>query len=333
MEWNEIVLKRFLLVFALIAASTPTLFPTSINGQTQPKGIDPALMAKAKAGDAKSQLLVGFAYGKGDGVPTDLTQAAAWYRKAAENGDATAQFVLAWENYEGLGVPKDIGQADTWFRKAGAHAELIDLALAREYPFFSLMAPLLKSDEITVRFFYLGSLYEDGKDLPQDFSQAAFWFRRGAELGDAEAQSILGVLYAEGKGVPQDYAQAAAWDRKAAEQGDIDAQFNLGTLYVQGRGVPQDYKQAVEWLTKAAVQGEPHAQYNLAVMYWRGNGVPENDPVAYLWFDLAAARLNGPDRENAEKGRDACAKQLTPEVLSKAQEVASKWFAEHPAKQ
>ena len=61
-----------------------------INGQTQADGIDPALLARAKAGDAKSQLLVGFAYGNDN----HGAEAAGWYQKAAENGYATAQFVL-----------------------------------------------------------------------------------------------------------------------------------------------------------------------------------------------------------------------------------------------
>lgn len=51
---------------------------------------------------------------------------------------------------------------------------------------------------------------------------------RQAANGDAAAQCVLGVRYEQGKGVPQDYAQAAAWYRKAAEQGDATAQYYLG---------------------------------------------------------------------------------------------------------
>ena len=38
-----------------------------------------------------------------------------------------------------------------------------------------------------------------------------------ANAGDADAQYNLGASYYIGQGVPQDYAQAAAWYRKAAE--------------------------------------------------------------------------------------------------------------------
>ena len=59
-----------------------------------------------------------------------------------------------------------------------------------------------------------------------------------------------------GQGVPQDNAQAAAWFRKAAEQGDADAQYTLGELNVLGQGVPQDWAEAYFWLDLAAA-GKP----------------------------------------------------------------------------
>ena len=58
---------------------------------------------------------------------------------------------------------------------------------------------------------------------------------------------------------PKIYAQAAEWYRKAAEQGDAGAQFNLGHLYYDGQGVPQDYGEAVRWFRLAAAQGQEEA--------------------------------------------------------------------------
>jgi TPR repeat protein len=48
--------------------------------------------------------------------------------------------------------------------------------------------------------------------------------RKPAEQGDLEAQFNLGLLYANGIDVPKDLAQAAEWYRRAAEQGDARAQ-------------------------------------------------------------------------------------------------------------
>ncbi|MGA2086912.1 MAG: tetratricopeptide repeat protein [Terracidiphilus sp.] len=76
--------------------------------------------------------------------------------------------------------------------------------------------------------------------------------RKAAEQGDANAQFNLGASYDLGQGVPQDFAQAAFWYRKAAEQGNPNAQINLGAMYDYGQGVPQDYTEALFWLDVAA---------------------------------------------------------------------------------
>ena len=75
--------------------------------------------------------------------------------------------------------------------------------------------------------------------------------------------------------MPRDYAEAARWFRKAAEQGDAGAQFNLGVTYDRGKGVPQDYAEALRWYLKAAGQGHARAQFNVGVMYENGKERPK----------------------------------------------------------
>ena len=50
----------------------------------------------------------------------------------------------------------------------------------------------------------------------------------------------------------QDYAEAARWYRKAADQGEAQAQYVLGLMYDNGQGVTQDYAEAHMWLNLAA---------------------------------------------------------------------------------
>ena len=76
-----------------------------------------------------------------------------------------------------------------------------------------------------------------------------------AEQGNDAAQNVLGVMYVSGKGVPQDYAEAARWFRLSAEQGNAFAQFNLGDIYALGRGIAQDYVQAHMWYNLAGAAG------------------------------------------------------------------------------
>ena len=75
---------------------------------------------------------------------------------------------------------------------------------------------------------------------------------RLAERGNAKAQVRLGWMYSVGRGVPQNYLQAANWYRRAAEQGEVAAQFALGLLYNKGHGVPKDLVLAHMWLNLAA---------------------------------------------------------------------------------
>jgi TPR repeat protein len=121
-------------------------------------------------------------YLKGQGVPKDLPQAAAWFRKAADQGEPGAQNNLGALYEAGAGVPADYGQAAMWYRKAAEQGH----ATAQDN---------------------LGILYADGHGVPQDYQQALAWYRKAANQGYADAQDHLNALYASGHGVPQDQAQ------------------------------------------------------------------------------------------------------------------------------
>ena len=53
------------------------------------------------------------------------------------------------------------------------------------------------------------------------------WFRKSAEQGYVHAQNNLGVMYEKGRGVTQDKTEAIKWYCKAAEQGDEKAKESL----------------------------------------------------------------------------------------------------------
>jgi TPR repeat protein len=81
-----------------------------------------------------------------------------------------------------------------------------------------------------------------------------------AERGDPAAQSYLGFMFETGRGVPQNYTEAALWYRRAAEQGDGRAQYSLGLLYDRGQGVPRDIVEAGKWLNLATASASPRAR-------------------------------------------------------------------------
>jgi len=132
-----------------------------------------------------------------------------------------------------------------------------------------------------------------------DYEEAAAWYRRAAEHGDANAQFNLGVCCANGQGVKQDYEEAVAWFHRAAEQGNAEAQYYLGRCYEYGTGVEQDHEEAVTWYRRAAEQRNADAQYYLGMCYEYGMGVEQDYEEAVTWY------LRATEERAAEQGHEA----------------------------
>lgn len=171
------------LVFCICAAWAPSCSLAA----TRDKGLDPALLAKAEAGDAEAQYQLGKMYNFGDGVRRDYAQALFWYRKGAEQGDPGSQFMLGGLYHFGQGVPKDDAQAFDWIMKAAKQGD-------------------------TDAEFFISTCYSEGWGVAKDDAQEIAWLRKGAEQGHTTSQLFLGRAYAAGiDGVPVDYAEAYFW--------------------------------------------------------------------------------------------------------------------------
>jgi len=112
--------SAFLAIFvgSLLLASAKGQLSAQGQGTAQARGVDPALVTKATAGDVPSILLVARAYATGSGVDQDDSIAADWYRKAADLGNLEAENRLAECYRDGKGVTRDMAQAAAWYRKA-----------------------------------------------------------------------------------------------------------------------------------------------------------------------------------------------------------------------
>ena len=154
-----------------------------------------------------------------------------------------------------------------------------------------------------------------------------------AATDDVETQFHLGTLYETGKSVPQDYAQAVLWYRKAAEQGYAKAEYRLGVLYANGVGVPQDKTQAAGLFLSAAKQGYAPAYALIGGAYLTGDGVPIDYAEASFWFAVATVTESRPTLAEADAMQLRVAGlHLSQSDLSRVQERARKWFEDHPAK-
>ena len=105
----------------------------------------------ALAGDARAQDILAIMYYSGEGLPLDRTEAARWFRLAAEQDHMIAQRILGRLYREGIGVPQDFAEAMRWYHRAAAQGDL-----SAKYS--------------------LGMMYAKGLGGPQDEVKAYMWY-------------------------------------------------------------------------------------------------------------------------------------------------------------
>lgn len=121
-----------------------------------------------------------------------------------------------------------------------------------------------------------------------DYATAYREWSQAVGNGDASAMAALGTLYDTGYGVPQDFSRALGWYRHAAEAGNVRGMFNTGTMYDNGRGTPVDRAEALRWYARAAERGHGRAAFNAGLIYRDGDGVPRDRAAAIRYFRIAA---------------------------------------------
>jgi len=157
-----------------------------------------ALRVKAEHADAQAQADLGDAYANGDGVTNSYTEAAKWYRLAADQTNAAGLFGIGQLYEAGQGVRKDTAEAAKLYRQA---AELGSAGAQ----------------------YNLGFMYETGRGLPLDQAQAAKWMLLSAEQGEPVAQYDIGLRYFVGSGMATNKVEALKWLILATAHGQADA--------------------------------------------------------------------------------------------------------------
>ena len=144
---------------------------------------------------------LGDMYMNGHGVESDPKQAEYWHRKAADRGYARAQWALGLELYDRATDDTRTPEALEWMSQAAAQGD-----------------PLLQC--------WLGDVYRMNKR----YENALQWYGRAVAQDDKEGLFKLGTMYEAGHGVPQDFDAAMFWFHKAARQGHAEAQWQLGQM-------------------------------------------------------------------------------------------------------
>lgn len=132
----------------------------------------------------------------GRGVPQDETQAARWFRAAAERGHLEAMHYMGSFYSKGLGgLERSAEQAERWYLAAAEGGDVKAMTnLAVDY------------------------------ENQRNYEQAVVWYRKAAERGSARSMAYLGDAYYRGRGVPMDKEHGRQLIERAAEMGSEWAQ-------------------------------------------------------------------------------------------------------------
>ena len=121
------------------------------------------LRRAAEQGDPEAQTRLGTLYQRGDGVPEDDAEGAAWHRRAAEQGHADAQFALGFVYGNGEGVTLDDAASLAWFLRAAEQGhDAAQWMLGTTYAWGSPGVP--RDDVAAYMWLHLAVSQNDGHD-------------------------------------------------------------------------------------------------------------------------------------------------------------------------
>jgi TPR repeat protein len=167
--------------------------------------------------------------------------------------------------------------------------------------------------------FVLGQLYRDGQLKPEVMP----WLLRAASAGLVTAEYQIGTRYQQGRGVQQDFVAAGAWFNRAARSGHAQAQLHLGEMYEKGMGVKRDHGAARQLFELSAKGGNLVGVVKYAEVLAKGIGGKQDIVEAYVYAESAASAAaanatasNTPVGKLAIQLRDSIIKIMTAEQLT-----------------
>ena len=128
-----------------------------------------ALRARAEAGDASAQYLLGCAYYEGGGVTRDYAEALKWYRLSAAQGNNSGLCDVGFCYRNGHGVEQDYAAALPYYRKACEQG-------------------------CPTAAYWLAYAFEHGQGVERDAAKAVEHYRLAASRGDRDAVAALARL-------------------------------------------------------------------------------------------------------------------------------------------
>lgn len=134
----------------------------------------------------------------------------------------------------------------------------------------------------------LVKFYEDSSSGYGNSRKAFDYCQLAALGGNVEYEYKLGTYYEQGFGVNQNFDEANVWYKKAAAQNYPVALYKLGFNCYYGVNIPEpDYPMALQWLEKAEKYNYGKAQNLLGILYSSNNLMRANNQKAVEYFQKA----------------------------------------------
>lgn len=269
------------------------------------KALDCLIRASRLAWDGKGEACfeAGHCYELKSGGEQDLDRAENFYREAysLHSGDAAYRLgLLAWKR-------KEWSQAADWWKlaaDAGTNLALVKLGICAEEgrgmrksssEAFKYYKKAMKHNCIEA-FSRAGLLYEKGHMSKKNVSsakhksEAAKYYETGVERGCITSMGLLGQCYLTAFGKNQDIQRGLSLFRTAASKGDRLSMTELGDCYRDGIGVECDLKEACSFYKMAANLGYAEAEVRYAECLYYGYGTPKDTQRAIIFAERAIAQ-------------------------------------------
>jgi TPR repeat protein len=297
------------------------------------------VQSKAAQGFVKQELELAADYFVGRGVPKDFTQAAYWYRKAADQGNPGAQVYIGYMYAIGIGVSKDTSEAIRWYRRAtSSKSSAAEVSLAGFYMRGEGVKQdtaeawrLLKSAEEKGSGradAYLGIANYLGLGVPRDYAAAEAWFKAGVKRHDQVAECLLAALDANEPGRVPNLANEEKLLRLSAAGGYVEGIHSLGLLLVNHPALPQTEGEATNLLTASAQSGYWASSAALGILSRDGRLLAKDQRAAYRWFRIAVLQGGAPAETLLHGELQRAGAGLTD--ITSVEQEATAWLQLHP---
>lgn len=213
----------------------------------------------AEVGNGDALFNLGILAEDGLGEPSNMKKAETLYTSAAQAGNFKAQYRLGMLYSAGKLLPRDVEKARVFLTLAaqGGDKDATATLATLGQPAASL-TPYQRAEFMSAT---------------GEHTQAAALYRQLADGGDRRAQTRLAWMFEAGRGVERDLSEAARRFESAAVAGEAEAQYALAVMYRTGKGRERDVAQSLVWLRQAAGQSYPPAVAALASSESAGVGL------------------------------------------------------------